>query len=218
VSATIRAGDGVSVIEALAGTGKTFTAGVLGSVCSRAGHDVLGSVYSRAGHDVLGVAPTARAARELSEQAGMSSRTLDRLLLDIEQFGDELPRGCVVILDAAGMAPTRSSARLLELAARAQATVIAIGDPGQLASVQAGGWLRAVGRDIGAQRLTQVMRQRDPRERRALEALHEREPHRFLDERRERDGSRPSIVPRRQESGRWGSGCKPSARSARPRL
>jgi hypothetical protein len=169
VSATIGTGDGVSVIEALAGTGKTFTAGVFGSV------------YRSAGHEVIGLAPTARAARELSEQAGVPSRTLDRLLLDIEQLGDALPRGCVVILDEAGMAPTRSSARLLELVARARAKVIAIGDPGQLASVQAGGWLRAVGRGLGAQRLTEVMRQRDPHERQALEALHEREPHRFLE-------------------------------------
>ena len=104
VNATIQTGDGVSVIEALAGTGKTFTAGVLGAI------------YERAGYAVLGVAPTARGARELSEQAGISSRTLDRLLLDVEQLGDELPRRCVVILDEAGMAPTRSSAALLELA------------------------------------------------------------------------------------------------------
>ncbi|TMK98059.1 MAG: hypothetical protein E6G34_10340 [Actinobacteria bacterium] len=169
VNAAINSCDGVSVIEALAGTGKTFTAGVLGAV------------YGRAGYEVLGVAPTARAARELSEQASIPSRTLDRLLLDIEQLGDELPRRCVVILDEAGMAPTRSSAALLALAARAEAKVIAIGDPGQLASVQAGGWLRAVGPGLGAHRLTEVMRQRDPDERRALEALHEREPHRYLE-------------------------------------
>jgi conjugative relaxase-like TrwC/TraI family protein len=168
VNAAIDSGDGVSVIEALAGTGKTFTAGALGAI------------YRRSGHEVLGVAPTARAARELSEQAGIPSRTLDRLLLDIHQLGDELPHRCVVIFDEAGMAPTRSSALLLTLAARARAKMIAIGDPGQLASVQAGGWLRAVGRDLGAHRLTEVMRQRDPGERRALAALHEREPHRYL--------------------------------------
>ena len=58
---------------------------------------------------------------------------------------------------------------------------IAIGDPGQLASVQAGGWLGAVGRALGAQRLTEVMRQRDPAERRALGALHDGHPQRYLD-------------------------------------
>jgi conjugative relaxase-like TrwC/TraI family protein len=169
VTDCIYKGDGVSVIEALAGTGKTFTA------------RALGEIYERAGYEVLGVAPTARAARELSEQARIPSRTLDRLLLDIQQLGDAVPGRCVVILDEAGMAPTRSSAKLFQLAERAGAKVIAIGDPGQLASVQAGGWLRAVGKGLGAHRLTEVMRQRDPAERTALAALHEREPHRYLE-------------------------------------
>ena len=79
------------------------------------------------------------------------------------------------------MAATRTTARLLEAAERAGAKVVAIGDPGQLASVQAGGWLRAVGRELGPLRLTEVMRQRDPGERRALAALHDRIPDRYLD-------------------------------------
>jgi conjugative relaxase-like TrwC/TraI family protein len=162
-------GHGVSVIQALAGTGKTYTAGVLRQV------------YERAGNEVLGVAPTGRGTRELTEKAGVAARTLDRLLIDVETLGDELPKGCVLILDEAGMAPTRHSARLLQAAERAGAKVIAIGDPGQLASVQAGGWLAAVGRTVGVIHLAEVMRQRDPAERRALAALHERHPHSYLE-------------------------------------
>ena len=79
------------------------------------------------------------------------------------------------------MAPTRQTARLLEAASRAGAKVIAIGDSGQLASVQAGGWLRAVGDRLGALRLTEVMRQYDPAERTALAALHDRRPARYLE-------------------------------------
>jgi conjugative relaxase-like TrwC/TraI family protein len=160
VRTAVRTGHGVTVIQALAGSGKTYTAGALRAV------------YETAGYEVLGVAPTGRAARELTEQAGIPARTLDQLLIDHEQLGDELPRRCVVILDEAGMAATRPTARLLEAAEHARAKVIAIGDPGQLSSVQAGGWLGAVGRALGVLRLTQVMRQRDPAERRALGALH----------------------------------------------
>jgi AAA domain len=123
----------------------------------------------------------ARAERELSERAGIASRTLDRLLVELEQLGGKLARGCVVIFDEAGMAPTRLSARLLQAAERAHAKVIAIGDPGQLASVQASGWLGAVGRALGPVRLTEVLRQRDPAERRALAALHEGLPRRYLE-------------------------------------
>ena len=101
VRATVSTGDGVTVIQALAGTGKTYTAGVLREV------------YESAGYEVLGVAPTGRAVRELTEQAGVPARTLERLLFDLEELGDALPQGCVLILDEAGMAATRPSARVL---------------------------------------------------------------------------------------------------------
>ncbi len=168
VRAVVGSGHGVSVIEALAGTGKTYTAGVLREV------------YEAIGARVVGVAPTGRAARELTEEAGITACTLDRLLGQLETQGDTLPMGSVVILDEAGMAATRTSAKLFEAAEMAGAKVVAIGDPGQLASVQAGGWLGAVGRQLGAVRLTEVMRQRDPAERRALAALHDRQPAPYL--------------------------------------
>ncbi|HEY2571459.1 MAG TPA: MobF family relaxase, partial [Solirubrobacteraceae bacterium] len=169
VRAVAGSGRGVDVVEALAGTGKTTTAGVIRAV------------YEAAGHTVLGVAPTGRGARELSDHAGVKARTLDRVLIDLEQQGDQLPKGCVIVFDEAGMAATRASARLLEAAQRAGAKVVAIGDSGQLASVKAGGWLRAIGEQVGALRLTEVMRQRNPAERGALAALHDRLPRRYLD-------------------------------------
>jgi conjugative relaxase-like TrwC/TraI family protein len=167
IGAVVTGGGGVEVIQALAGTGKTQVA------C------IIGELYQRAGFEVLGVAPTGRAARELSER-GVGARTLERLLIDIEQLEGELPRRCVVIFDEAGMAPTRSSARLFGIAQRAGAKLIAIGDPGQLASVQAGGWLGFLSLKLGSLRLSEVMRQRDPAERRALAALHDGRPAHYL--------------------------------------
>ncbi len=195
VRAVTGAGHGVSVIQALAGTGKTYTAGVLRQV------------YGSAGYTVLGVAPTGRAVRELAEEAGIPTRTLDRLLLDLEQLGDELLQNGVLVIDEAGMAATRPTARLLEAAQRASVKVVAIGDPGQLASVQAGGWLGAVARALGAQRLTEVMRQRDPAERRALGALHDGQAQRYLDwaernKRIETFSDPPARVSRPSPSGR----------------
>jgi hypothetical protein len=169
VRAVAGSGRGVEVVEALAGTGKTTTAGVIRAV------------YETAGYEVVGVAPTGRGARELTDQAGVPARTLDRVLIDLEALGDQLPKRCVIVFDEAGMAPTRATARLLEHSQRAGAKVVAIGDPAQLASVLAGGWLRAVGDRVGVLRLTEVMRQRDPAERRALAALHERLPGPYLD-------------------------------------
>jgi conjugative relaxase-like TrwC/TraI family protein len=160
-------GNGVDVIEALAGTGKTHAAGALREL------------YEHCGYTVLGVAPTGRAARELSERAGIASRTLDSRLLAIAR-GVGLPERCVVIFDEAAMAPTRLGERLLAHAAEVGAKVIALGDPGQLPSVQAGGWMAAIAARTGAIRLTEVMRQRDPAERLALAALHDGHPGRWL--------------------------------------
>ena len=162
-----RSGNGVDVIEALAGTGKTYLAGALRDV------------YQRAGYRVLGIAPTGRAVRELTDRAGIAAMTLDRALIELDRHGG-FTRGLVVVFDEAGMAATRGSERLLAHAAAAGAKVIAIGDPGQLASVQAGGWLAALSRRLGANRLIQVHRQRDYAERRALAALHGSEPEVYL--------------------------------------
>jgi conjugative relaxase-like TrwC/TraI family protein len=168
VRAVAGSGNGVDVIEALAGTGKTYTAGVLREL------------YESAGYTVIGVAPTGRGVRELSERAGIASRTLDSRVLAIGQ-GYELAAASVVVFDEAGMASTRLSEQLLANAATVGAKVVAIGDPGQLVSVQAGGWLRAVSERLGAIRLTEVMRQRDPAERLALAGVHDGDPTRWID-------------------------------------
>jgi conjugative relaxase-like TrwC/TraI family protein len=159
LTGAVSRGHGVEVILALAGTGKTYVAGALGEV------------YRQAGYEVLGVAPTARAARELAEQADVGARTLDRRLLELTDT--PLPARCVVLFDEAGMAATRPTERLLAACQQAGAKVIAIGDPGQLPSVQAGGWLGALAQELGPLRLREVHRQRDHGERRALAALHE---------------------------------------------
>ena len=66
-------GHGVETVEALAGTGKTFTAGLLAEA------------YAAGGYRVLGTAPTGRAVRELTEQAGIGqASTLTRLALDLD--------------------------------------------------------------------------------------------------------------------------------------
>ncbi|MDQ3810726.1 MAG: relaxase domain-containing protein, partial [Chloroflexota bacterium] len=168
VRAVATSGNGVDVIQALAGTGKTFCAGTIRRV------------YEDAGYTVVGVGPTGRAVRELAEEAGVAAWTIDRALIDLERFGEPFAPGTVVIVDEAGMAATRSSERILTHAEQAGAKLIAIGDSGQLASVQAGGWMAAVAERVGAHALTEVLRQRDREERRALGQLHASNPDGYL--------------------------------------
>jgi conjugative relaxase-like TrwC/TraI family protein len=158
-------GHGVETVEALAGTGKTFTAGLLAQA------------YTAGGFRVLGTAPTGRAVRELTEQAGIAQAwTLTRLALDLDAHDGFGSGRALLILDEAGMASTRETARVMAHAHVAGVKVIAIGDSGQLSSVQAGGWLGSLTERLGSQELREVMRQRDPRERQLLAHVRRGDP------------------------------------------
>ena len=165
-------GHGVESVEALAGTGKTFTAGLLAQA------------YAAGGFRVLGTAPTGRGVRELTEQAGIAQAwTLTRLALDLDADGGGFGSGsAVLILDEAGMASTRETARVMAHARTAGVKVIAIGDSGQLSSVQAGGWLGSLTRRMGSYELREVMRQRDPRERQLLANVRRGDPTEYITE------------------------------------
>ncbi len=90
---------------------------------------------------VLGAAPSGRAADELATATEIASSTIHRLLLDARRDGG-LPRGCVVVIDEAGMAETQALAPLLELVEAAEGKAILVGDPAQLPAVGAGGSTR----------------------------------------------------------------------------
>ncbi len=166
-------GAGVSVLQALAGTGKTRVLGALARI------------YESAGCQVLGVAPTGRAARELADTAGVATFTIHRLLSDLEASGGFAPN-TVLLFDEAGTAPTRPSAELFARAEQGGAKVIAVGDSGQLPSVAAGGWFATISERLRGPELRQVMRQRDRGEREALEALHDGDPEPYLELKRTR--------------------------------
>jgi hypothetical protein len=160
-------GHGFDVVTALAGTGKTTMLGALAVA------------YRRAGWRVVGATPTARAARQLREVAGIDADTIHSQLGRLARTGG-LDANTILIIDEAGMAPTRCTAALLTHAELVGAKVVALGDPGQLTSVEAGGWLAAVARRAQGPELRTVMRQHDVAEQRALEALHDGEPDLYL--------------------------------------
>jgi hypothetical protein len=72
--------------------------------------------------------------------------------------------GDVILVDEAGMAGTLHLARLLDLATDAGASIRLLGDPAQLASVDAGGALRLLEREVGAAYLSDLHRFVDPAE------------------------------------------------------
>jgi ATP-dependent exoDNAse (exonuclease V) alpha subunit len=103
-----RSGAGVSLLVGKAGYGKTFVAGATAHT------------YGLQGHRVIGSAPTGLAATGLSGEGFADARTVDRLLVDLEQRRDRLDSKTVLLVDEAGMVGTRKLAHLLDHARRAE--------------------------------------------------------------------------------------------------
>ena len=191
----------------------------------------LREVYERAGYRVIGAAPTGRAVRELKEQAGIEeSRTLDGVGAEARRRParaalrelDDRRRArvpAVMIIDEAGMAHTRLSAQVIDAAIAADVKVIAIGDSGQLASVQAGGWLGALTRQA---RLARAARGDAPARPAANgDGLAQRAPRRarratceLKTDRRELARVRRRAAGQSTPSARRSSGGRPPARSS----
>jgi conjugative relaxase-like TrwC/TraI family protein len=162
IASVTTSGHAIENIEALAGAGKTTTAAVIANA------------YRAAGYRVIGAAPTARAAREL-DHAGIPAHTINRILHHPDQH---LSHGepIVAIIDEAGMAGTRDLAQLTTLLREHNAKIIQIGDSKQLAGVPAGGAFTALSARHDPARLRAGLRQRDPEELRALDAIRHSSP------------------------------------------
>jgi len=155
-----RGGDAVSVVVCKAGTGKTFALGA-----ARDG-------WQSAGLPVLGVAVARRAARELEQDAGIASTSVAALLRDLKSRGSSaLPERCVLVVDEAGMVPTRQLAELVEATAAARGKLVVVGDHRQLPELEAGGAFRGLAQRGFAIELTDNHRQVSGWERSALNDL-----------------------------------------------
>lgn len=150
--------DGVAVVTAAAGTGKTFALGVAQEVWQQAGCEVVGACVS------------AKAARGLEEATDIPSFTLTRLTDDLDSGRLRLRLGesWVVVIDEAGMAGTRELARVLDAAAETGAKVVLVGDDRQLPEITAGGLFGALTRTLEPIELGENRRQIEPWEREAL--------------------------------------------------
>jgi conjugative relaxase-like TrwC/TraI family protein len=129
----------------------------------------LADAYQQDGYAVIGAAPSGIAAANLAAQTGIPSGTLHRLLHETPHGG--LPARCLLIVDEAGMADTRSLTRLLFQLERAQGKAVLVGDPAQLSPVGPGGLFAALVHRHGAIELGDNHRQRSEPERNALALL-----------------------------------------------
>ncbi len=150
----------VRLMEARAGTGKTFAL------------EAVREAYECSGARVIGVAWQGQAADVLQRDAGIPSQTA-ALLLDRIARGDpgEIPVGAVIVCDEASMMPTRALERLTVEAARRRARLILVGDRAQLPAIDAAGGFAALADRLGAAELLENRRQRTALQRQVAEQL-----------------------------------------------
>src|SRR5664280_59850 len=153
-------GNGVDVLHAGAGTGKTSA--VLGSVRQ---------AYEAAGFRVVGATTSAKAARVLESDGGLDARTIAQTLIDLRHDRSKIGSNTVLVLDEASMTGSRDLAALLQHAEAGGAKVVVVGDDRQLAAVDAGGGFRGLRDRLGAATLSQNRRQHATWERDALAEL-----------------------------------------------
>ena len=155
------AGERVAVVVGRAGTGKTFALGVARAAWQDGGHAVVGTAVAR------------RAAEELASGAGIASTSVAALLGHLESRRGSLPERCVLVVDEAGMVPTRQLASLLDHVEAADGTLVLVGDHRQLPALQAGGAFRGLVQRGLAVELLENRRQVERWERGALEHVRE---------------------------------------------
>ena len=151
-------GDGIEIVRAAAGTGKTYA-------LEAARH-----AWEASGYRVYGCALSARAAVELESQAGIDSTTIARLKLDFDH-GYLLEERNVLVVDEAGMVGSRTLAELAKHAEQARAKLVFVGDDRQLPELDAGGGFRGLAERLGALELHETRRQSHEWDRDALAAL-----------------------------------------------
>ena len=158
----------VDCLIAAAGSGKTYNLNL--------GREM----WEGSGYRVIGASLAARAAKELEDQARISSRTIAKLTIDLPRGSEKLDDRTVLVIDEAAMVGTRALARLFDAADVGNSRLVLVGDPHQLQSIEAGGVLRGLEKRMATIGLTKNRRQRHAWERVALADLRAGEVGRFL--------------------------------------
>jgi conjugative relaxase-like TrwC/TraI family protein len=141
VRALLTSGNGYDLVIGQAGTGKSTMLGA-----ARAG-------WEEAGYRVIGTAVAARTAADLEAGTGIPSSSLTQLLADLREGGGLTSRH-VIVVDEASLVGSRPLDRLRSYVDRAGAKLVLTGDNRQLSSIDAGGALRSLSKQLGSHVVT----------------------------------------------------------------
>jgi len=143
----------IVVISGMAGTGKGFVL------------KVASEAWKQEGFEVYGACLAAKAARGLEDGSGIQSTTIHRMLRDLEKGQLVITDRTVVVVDEAGMVGTRQLELLAREVTKGGGKLVLCGDAKQLQPIEAGAPFKAIGEWLGEAKLTEIIRQRDERDR-----------------------------------------------------
>ncbi|MEL6894168.1 MAG: MobF family relaxase, partial [Actinomycetota bacterium] len=160
IKAITTGGHRIDAVIGVAGSGKTYALGVANTI------------WTGYGYRPIGVAYAGKTARGLQAGSGIESQTIDRLLTQLDRPGHPgLAENSIIVVDEAGMVPTRKLAQLLDHC-RPDTKIVLVGDHHQLPEIGAGGVLRGIVERIDdLPTLTENRRQHHRPERDALAEL-----------------------------------------------
>lgn len=174
----VRLNDGQrALVHALAGGGRRVRLALAPAGSGKTtAVEVLAAVWTTNGYDAIGLAPSAVAAKVLQDATGLPCETLAKIDDEIRTQTAGGGRGrhgglctrigpeTLVVIDEAGMADTLTLDRVVAFCIARGATIRLLGDDQQLSAVGAGGVLRDIAHQHGADRLEEVVRFTDPGE------------------------------------------------------
>lgn len=141
-------GGSLALVEGYAGAGKSTML-----AAARLG-------WEAQGLEVVGGALAGKAAEGLENSSGIPSRTLASWERAWRDGRHRLTDKHVLVIDEAGMVGTRQLAGVLAEAQRVGAKVVLVGDSRQLQAIEAGAPFRVLSEQLGAEKLTDIRRQR----------------------------------------------------------
>ena len=147
VEKLLTSGNGYDLVVGQAGTGKSTM------LCAaRIG-------WEKAGFRVIGAAVAARTAADLESTTGIPSSSLTHLLADLREVGGLTSRH-VIVVDEASMVGSRALDQLRRHVDVSGAKVVLVGDNRQLSSIDAGGALRTLSKELGENVVTLTVNRR----------------------------------------------------------
>lgn len=147
----------LAVVNGAAGTGKSYVLATMREA------------YQKEGFTVYGAILQGKTAEDLERDSGIQSRTIARMLIDLNKGNLKLDAKSVLVVDEAGMVGSRDLEKLMAHVEAAGARLRLVGDAKQLAAVEYGNAFVEVSNRAEVASLTEIMRQKTEWQRQASE-------------------------------------------------